>query len=49
MSASTPPMTVEPKFALHDDGIWRSAIRQTIWSAYALDNDAIPQECAFFS
>lgn len=49
MSASTPPMTVEPKFALHDDGVWRSAIRQPIWSAYALDNAAIPQDCTFFS
>lgn len=50
MSSSTVPMIgADPKFSLHEDGIWRSAIRQPIWSAVALDNAAIPQELTFFS
>lgn len=50
MSNSTVPvMAAAPKFALHDDGIWRSAIRQPLYSSVGLDNAALPQEVSFFS
>lgn len=43
-----PTATVDPQRMLFDDGIWRSAIRQPLYSSAGLDNAALPGELSFF-